>query len=260
MKRTLISLAAAFLALGGAARAGEPSEAEIKQALDRNPNLVLDVLRAHKKEFFDVVQEAAQDEQVRRQKEAAEAEEKAFDESFKNPLKPAVDGKAHVRGTKKAKYTLVEYSDFQCPYCGRGYQTVEALRKKYGDDLRFIYKNMPLPMHPMAMPAAQYFEAAALQSVDKAWALHDKMFQNQGALSEDFIKTSAKELGLDVDKLDKDSKSDAVKSKIEADINEAKGFDFTGTPGFLLNGIPVRGAYPPEKFNTIIDRLNGKKG
>jgi protein-disulfide isomerase len=255
-----LSLALILAAAASMARAAEPTEDQIKAALKKNPDIILDVLREHKKEFFDVVQEAAQEAQAARQKEMAEAEEKAFNESFKNPLKPSLDSKAHVRGPKKAKYTLVEYSDFQCPYCGRGFQTVEALRKKYGDDLRFIYKNMPLPMHPMALPAAQYFEAAALQSVDKAWALHDKMFENQSQLSEDFIKTSAKELGLDLDKLAKDAKGDKVKEKIDADIKEAQGFDFTGTPGFLINGIPVRGAYPPAKFDSIIDRLNGKKG
>ncbi len=262
MKPTFILALAASVTLSALARAGEPSEAQIKKALEKNPDLVLDVLRSHKKEFFDLVQEAAQEEQTRRQKEAQEAEEKAFETSFKNPFKPSLDAKTHLRGNKDAKYTLVEYSDFQCPYCSRGYQVVEALRKKYGSDLRFTFKNMPLPFHPMAMPAAQYFEAAALQSADKAWTLHDKMFENQANLSEDFIKKTAKELGLDLSRLEKDVKGDAVKAKIEADINEAKGFDFTGTPGFLLNGIPVRGAYPVEKFDSIIERLkeNSKKG
>jgi protein-disulfide isomerase len=245
-----------------AASKATPGEDAVKAALEKHPEYLLDVLREHRKEFFDIVQDAAQEEQAHRQKEQQEAEEKAFDEAFKNPLKPVVDDKAHQRGNKKAKYTLVEYSDFQCPYCGRGFTVVEALRKKYGDDLLFVFKNLPLPMHPMSMPAAKYFEAASLQSMDKAWALHDKLFQNQAQLSEDFIKSSAKELGLNVEKLEKDSQSEAVKTKIDADMQEANGFDFSGTPGFLLNGIPVRGAYPVEKFDSIIEKLkeNGKKG
>lgn len=235
--------------------ASGPTEAQIKKALEKNPNLILDVLRSHKKEFIQTWQEAYMEEKERAQREQEEME---LNEAFKKPFKPELDAKAHVRGSAEAKYTLVEYSDFQCPYCGRGFMTVEALRKKYGADLRFIYKNKPLPMHPMAMPAAQYFEAAALQSVDKAYALHDKLFENQNSLSEDFIKKSAKEVGLDVDKLEKDSKSAEVKNKIEADSKEADSFEFTGTPGFLINGIPVRGAYPPERFDKIIERLNKK--
>lgn len=245
-----------------AAKAG-PTEAQIKRALEKNPNLLLDVLRGHKKEFFQVWQDAYADYQSRARKEQEEAEEKAFEEYFKKPLQPAIDSKSHIRGNPNAKYTLVEYSDFQCPFCGPvtpngnpgGYKIAEALRNKYGDDLRFIFKDKPLPMHPMAMPAAQYFEAAALQSMDKAWALHDKFFENQRSLSEDWIKQTAKELGLDVDKLEKDAKSDAVKAKIEADSAEADGFEFNGTPGFLLNGIPLRGAYPVEKFDSIIEKL-----
>jgi protein-disulfide isomerase len=235
------------------------SREDLKNELKKDPSIIMDVLRENKKDLLDIVQQAAQEEQGRRQKEEEENEKKAFEESFKNPLKPEISKDTRIRGNKDAKYTLVEYSDFQCPYCARGYQNVEQLRKKYGKDLRFVYKDMPLNFHPQAMPAAKWFEAISLQSQEKAWQFHDRMFQNQEKLGEEFFKSTAKELGVDVAKAEKDAASEKVAQKIESDVNEAKNFGFTGTPGFLLNGIPVRGAYPVEHFDSIIARLDGKK-
>lgn len=243
----------------GLARAGEMSRDDLKKALEKNPDLLMDTLKQNKKALFEIVNEAAQEEQARREKEAAEAQKKEYEESFKNPKVPTIDSSTHIRGNKSALFTLVEYSDFQCPYCNRGFQNVETLRKKYGAKLRFIYKHHPLPFHPNAMPAACYFEAAALQSLEKAWLFHDKMFQNQDKLSEDYYKATAKELGLDVARMVKDADSQSIKDKIAADIAEAKKFGFEGTPGFLLNGIPVRGAYPVENFDAIITRLESSK-
>jgi protein-disulfide isomerase len=124
--------------------------------------------------------------------------------------------------------------------------------------MRFIYKHLPLVhMHPMAMPAAQWQEAVAMQSPEKAWAFHDAMFKNQGALSEDFFKKTVEGLGLDAAKAAKDSQSQAVADKIELDSSEAGNFGFKGTPGFLVNGIPVRGLSrnPTGPFDEIIARL-----
>jgi len=161
-----------------------------------------------------------------------------------------------VRGNTGAKYTLVEYSDFQCPYCAAGYQLVEELRKKYGKDLRFIFRHLPLPFHSQAMPAAQWLEAVAIQSPEKAWRFHDILFQNQDKLGGELFRKTAKDLGLDVERCEKDIDSQAVKDRIAADMEEATRFGFEGTPGFLLNGIPVKGAYPVAHFGEIISRLD----
>lgn len=255
--RTIIAAALAALALSAAASAA-PTKEEIREVLTKNPDLILDVLKENKKALFEIVNQGAQEEQARRQKEEEEKEKKEFDESFKTPKKPEITKTTRIRGNTDAKYTLVEYSDFQCPYCARGFQNVETLRKKYGANLRFIFKNMPLSFHPQAMPAAQYLEAVAIQSPDKAWEFHDKLFQNQDKLSEQYYKDTVKALGLDVAKVEKDAKGPVVKNKIEADIQEAKSLGFSGTPAYLLNGIPVKGAYPVEYFDSIIARLDGK--
>ena len=135
---------------------------------------------------------------------------------------------------------------------------LEQLRKTHGDKLRVVFKNMPLNFHPQAMPAAQWFEALALQSPEKAWAFHDTLFEHQDKLGEEYFKLLAKDLGLDVAKAAKDAKSEAVKNKIEADIKEAKKFGIEGTPAYLINGVPLRGAYPVEAFEEVISKLQAK--
>jgi protein-disulfide isomerase len=252
-------IAVALIALSRPACAAAPSADQIKEAISNNPEIILNVLKEHKKELYQIVSQAAQEEQEKSQKEAADKEKKDFEDSFKNPKIPSIPGPDRIRGAATAKYTVVEYSDFQCPYCARGFHTVEDLRQKYGASLRFIYKNMPLPFHPNAMPAAQYFEAVARQSPEKAWKFHDKMFQNQDKLGEQFYKDTIKDLGLNVKKAEADAKGPEVAAKIQADIDEAKNFGFSGTPGFLVNGVPIRGAYPIEQFDTIISKLD-KKG
>ena len=251
-------LALVVTALGVGAFAATISPENLRKVLNENPDLVLDVLRHNKKAFFEVINQAAQEEQMRRQKEEEEAQQKEIDERIKNPFEPVIVDTTPVLGNRKAKLTLVEYSDFQCPHCARGRLIVEDLRKIYGNDLRVVAKTLPLAFHPQAMPAAQWFKAAALQSPEKSWAFHDKLFENQDKLGEAFYKETAKALGFDVKKMEKDAQSQAVKDSIEADTQEAAKFGFTGTPSFLINGVPVRGAYPPVYFTGIIEKQKAK--
>lgn len=254
MKR--FAAAALSLAIASPALAAV-SRADLQKALNDNPDLVLEALKkTDKAAFFEYVMDARHDYQEKKQAEEEEKEKAELEEAFKNPYKPEIDENTRIRGDKNAPITIVEYSDFQCPYCGRGFQVMEQVRAKYGAKMRFIYKNLPLvAIHPHALPTAKWFEAVSLQSPEKAWLFHDIMFKNQESLSEDFYKKTVKSLGLDVAKAAKDAQSQAVADKIEADTKEAKEFGFTGTPGFLINGIPLRGAYPPEEFDKIIKRL-----
>lgn len=262
-KRMRISCVLAALTVAivscATAQARDITRAELEKALQKNPGVLIEAIKANKKAIFDIINEMALEEQARTQMEAEEAEKAAYEEAFKNPLIPAIDDKTRIRGAKDAKYTLVEYADFQCPYCAAGYQTVEELRKKYGNDIRFIYKHLPLPFHPQAMPAAQWLEAIAIQSPEKAWKFHDIIFENQDKLGGDFLRKTAKDLGVDVEKCEKEIDSQTVKDRIVADMDEAKKYGFEGTPGFLLNGVPVRGANPPAYFEGIIEKLNATK-
>lgn len=242
------------------AAAAAISRDDLKKALDANPDLVLSALKkADKMKFFEFIVESQQEFQKNKAKEEAQREAQEQEKAFKNPLKPEIGANARTRGNANAPITIVEYSDFQCPYCSQGYKNLEELRKIHGDELRVVFKNKPLDFHPLALPAAQWFEALALQSPEKAWAFHDALFENQSKLGEDYYKSLTKDLGLDVKKAAKDAKGEAVKNKIEADMLEAKKFGFSGTPGYLINGVPLRGAYPVGAFEEIIAKLKAAK-
>ncbi|MEK7388741.1 MAG: thioredoxin domain-containing protein [Elusimicrobiota bacterium] len=236
------------------------SREDLKRALDANPDLVLDALKkSDKSKFFTYVMESQQ----AFQKKKGEEEEKRMlaerESALKNPWKPSIGADTRVRGAKDATITIVEYSDFQCPYCKHGHNNMETLLKKYAGKMRVVFKNKPLPGHAQAIPAAQWFEAVALQSPEKAWTFHDRLFENQDKLGEDYYKKLAAELGVDVAKAAKDAKSEGVKKKIDADIQEAESFDITGTPAYIINGVPLRGAYPVEAFEDIIAKTLAAK-
>lgn len=234
-----------------------PGKEALKKTLVENPEIIYEVIKQHPVEFLEVLNSAARDaQQKQRQNQAKEAEQE-LEEQFKNPLKPKIDESRAMLGPKSAPITIVEYSDFECPYCTRGYQTVMQVKKKYGDKIRFLYKHLPLDFHPKAEPAAKFFEAIALQDKSKAYKFHDEIFENQSKLKsqgEAFMKSVAKKLGVNMSKLMKDINSDKVKAIIDEDIKEARKFGISGTPGFLINGVALKGAYPASEFEKIIER------
>jgi hypothetical protein len=103
------------------------------------------------------------------------AEQQRILAELENPFKPVLDDSRPMRGPLQAPVTIVEYSDFECPYCGAAYFTLKDILRNYEESVRFVYKHNPLSMHPMAEPAARYFEAIALQDHDQAWKFHDEL-------------------------------------------------------------------------------------
>jgi protein-disulfide isomerase len=187
----------------------------------------------------------------------AQMEAKQREEQFKTPLKPEVAKDRAVSGNRSAPILLVTYSDFQCPFCRQGFTSVQEVLKKYGKKVAFMFKNFPLTnMHPYAMPAAIRFEAIALQSAKKAYQFHDEVFSHQERISEGepFLDEVAKKLSVNMTKMKKDMDSDKVKERIAADTAEAQSYGMRGTPGFVVAGVALKGAYPTTAFEEIIDR------
>jgi protein-disulfide isomerase len=237
------------------------SKEDLKKMMKENPDIITEAIEANPEKFIDALNNAVKAAQEGQGKKRETDEKKALEESFNNPLQAEIRSDESFRGDKDAPITLIEYSDFECPFCSRGFNTVMELMDKYKGKIRFAYKHLPLSFHPQAMPAAQYYEAIRLQSPEKAWQFHDAIYKNQRALQngEKFLKEEAKKLKVDMTKLAKDIKSDAVQKRIDADMAEAAKFGFQGTPGFLLNGVPVKGAYPAQHFDDLITELK-KRG
>jgi protein-disulfide isomerase len=249
--------------LGFVVAACAPNPKQLKEVIEKDPSIVFVAIEKDPEKFIEVVNKAARAAQEKGAEKAASEESSKRDEEFKNPLKANIDEGRAIHGPASAAVTIVEYSDFQCPYCSRGYQTIKEVEKTYGDKVRVVFKHLPLEFHPKAMPAAKFFEAIARQSAEKAYKWHDLIFENQaelGSKGEEFMKASAKKVGADLKKIDKDLADPKLMERINADMEEAKKFGFSGTPGFLINGVSLRGAYPFPEFKAIIDRhLSDKK-
>jgi len=160
-------------------------------------------------------------------------------------------GDAPTRGGKEPKVTIVEYSDFQCPFCGRVEPTLSQLEKDYGNDISISFKQLPLPFHEHAMESAEAAKAA--QEQGKFWQMHDKLFANQTALTRADLDKYASEIGLDMGKYKAAMDSHKFKDQIKRDSDEAEKFGARGTPNFFINGRNLRGAQPLEAFKSSID-------
>lgn len=160
-------------------------------------------------------------------------------------------GQAPVKGAANAPITIVEWSDFQCPFCARVTPTLGQVEKEYGDKVRLVFKHMPLPMHPNAPGAHAAAEAAHRQG--RFWEMHDRIFAAPNQLSSEQYVVYATELGLDLDQFKTDSSSAEVQARIAADVDQAAQVGVTGTPAFFINGRFLSGAQPFESFKRMID-------
>src|SRR5580698_275487 len=157
------------------------------------------------------------------------------------------------RGAKATKVTIVEFSDFQCPFCKRAEPTVKGVLDKYGKDVALVWMNQPLPFHEHAMDAASAFQAAARQGADKAWKLHDKMYENNTALARADIEKYAGDVGLNVARWKKDWDDPKIKDEVSQDMKVGTAAGANGTPTFFINGRQLVGAQEASAFEKIID-------
>ncbi|HXN85962.1 MAG TPA: thioredoxin domain-containing protein [Candidatus Binataceae bacterium] len=154
-------------------------------------------------------------------------------------------------GPASAPVTIVEFSDFQCPFCGRAEPALKQVHEKYGDKVRLVYMDFPLGIHDHAIDAASAGRCAGEQG--KFWQFHDEMFSNQSKLTATDLKADAKKLGLDTAKFDDCFDKGKYKSAIETDMAQGRDLGVDGTPAFFINGRPLTGAQPFEKFQATID-------
>jgi protein-disulfide isomerase len=174
------------------------------------------------------------------------------DESIARLAVP-VEPDDHVRGNPDAPVTLVEYGDFQCPYCGQAYPMLRALEEKYGDRLRVVFRNFPLTRHRYAEGAAEASEFAADHG--KFWELHDLLYEHQDALDEASLLGYARELGLDADALALALREQTYRPLIDEVKEGAEESGIPGTPAFFLNDVLFEGDESVDGFSEAIDWL-----
>ncbi|MBE2248715.1 MAG: thioredoxin domain-containing protein [Myxococcus sp.] len=162
-----------------------------------------------------------------------------------------VEAKGPSKGAETAKITIVEFSDFQCPFCSKAEPSVDEVMKNYSDKVKVVFRHFPLEFHDKAFKAAE--AAACAEEQGKFWEYHKTLFANQGALDIADLKTHAKTLGLDAAKFDACLDGGKMKEKVDADMVAARAVGVNGTPAFFINGIMLSGAQPYEKFKEIID-------
>jgi len=168
------------------------------------------------------------------------------------PYRVAVDAIGPSRGPEDAIVTIVEFSDFQCPFCQRVAPTIDKVVAKYPTQVRFVYRNLPLNnIHSRAQAAAE--AAACADKQGNFWDYHDLLFANNKALSDEDLERHASDLGLDMNAFRQCVKNRETQALVDADLAAAESLQISGTPSFLINGIPLHGAQSFEAISAVVD-------
>ncbi|MES2456445.1 MAG: thioredoxin domain-containing protein [Bacteroidota bacterium] len=150
-------------------------------------------------------------------------------------LKPAVSNTDHAQGNLNADLVIVEYGDYQCPYCGAAYPVLKELMSQFGSQIKFVFRNFPLSeMHQYARPSALAAEAASLQG--KFWEMHDAIYENQHYLNESLLLHLGEKLNLNIPKFKRDIENSGLAKKVDADFESGIVSGVNGTPSFYVNG------------------------
>jgi len=168
-----------------------------------------------------------------------------------SPPRVAIAAGGHTRGPAGARVTIVEFSDYQCPYCARAEPVIADVMARYPEDVRFVYRHLPLAMHPEAKGAAE--AAVCAENQGRFWEFHALLFSNPRALAPEDLAAYAAELDLDSAAFADCLQDEATAERVELDMAAAKQVGATGTPAFFVNGIPFHGARPVAEFVEIIE-------
>jgi protein-disulfide isomerase len=199
-------------------------EKQVLEIIRKNPEVILESVQAYQQQ----------------QQQAQQKTQQLFIQNLQqNPQ--TVIGRSPTRGAKLGKVVLVEFSDFQCPYCQAASKTVKQFVEKHKDQVTLVYKHLPLTgIHAEALPAAKAAWAAGQQG--KFWEYHDALFEQQKQLGEALYPKIAKTLGLDLERFNRDRQGAAVEKAIQQDVQMAEQLGINGTPFFVMNGQVLTGA------------------
>ncbi|WP_321403707.1 thioredoxin domain-containing protein [Maridesulfovibrio sp.] len=248
MKRLLLILSVVIMVSGCANK--QMLKEQIAEAIRENPQIVLDAMRENSLDLLEIVEQGF-DKRAKLKRKAM------LEEEIKNPFQPRIWSERPMLGNPDAPVTIVEYSDFLCPYCSKGAVVVTKLAREHPEKYRLIFKH--LPMHKKSRQLAVVFEAIAQFDKEKAYMFHDLAFSRQKKLYEDksgieLVKI-LKEIKVDPAKLQKIINSEKLNEYLLADEQEANKFKIDATPTFLINGVAVRGYLPADKFDQMVEMI-----
>jgi protein-disulfide isomerase len=232
----------------------DPTDAELKRTYDaaKAPGRELPPFPQVKDQIVKYMkqQQAQQALATYVEKLKADAKVEILLAAYKPP-RVTVEAKGPAKGPDKAPITIVEFSDFECPYCSRAETVVAEVLRAYPDKIRIVYRDFPLPNHPNAVKAAEAAHCAGDQG--KYWEMHAKLFSSPQALDVKSLKGNAKALGLDPAKFDACLDGGGKARLVEENKKAGAALGVTGTPAFFVNGIMINGAQPFEAFKEVID-------
>jgi protein-disulfide isomerase len=166
---------------------------------------------------------------------------------------PVNNSTDHIQGPSNAPVTLLEYGDYQCPYCGQAYPIIKQVQRHL-NKLRFVFRNFPITqIHPHAQHAAEAAESSSAQN--KFWSMHDYLYEHQQVLDDDHLEKYASKLGLDMDQFNYDMSSHAYAQRVREDFLSGVRSGVNGTPTFYINGIRYNGSWDLE---TLLKTLGSK--
>ena len=216
-------------------------EAKVLEILRKNPQVILDSVQAYQRG------QAQQEEQAR---------EKVLSQIRQEPR--LLLRNAPVTGASSQKIIMAEFSDFECPYCAKAHEVVKEFMAKNGNDVTLVYKHFPLKqIHQQAEPAALASWAAFQQG--KFWEYHDALFEQQSKFGEEFYVELAKNLKLDINKFNRDRKSNEAKEALKKDFELGKSLGVRGTPSFVINGVFFSGVPNIQDLEGLVAQIKAGK-
>jgi len=169
---------------------------------------------------------------------------------------PVSEVRDHIQGSAEAAATLVEYGDYECPYCGAAYPIIKEVQARMGERLRFVFRNFPIATsHPHAEQAAEAAEAAATQG--RFWQMHDLLYENQKHLHDQDLRAYAEQLGLDIEPFDKELAEHVHAARVHEDFMSGVRSGVNGTPTFYVNGVRHDDSYDIQTLLAALDRAAG---
>jgi protein-disulfide isomerase len=166
---------------------------------------------------------------------------------------PVSEDRDHIQGPAEAAVTLVEYGDYECPYCGAAYPIIKEVQERMGEALRFVFRNFPITTsHPHAELAAEAAEAAAAQ--DRFWEMHDLLYENQQRLGDEDLRAYAEQLGLEVGPFDQELTEHVHAERVREDFMSGVRSGVNGTPTFYINGLRHDDPYDLETLLAALER------